>query len=79
MDGLLVGENMSKFSDISAQLDKNITEVELKKKAVDAATAALTKAGEEYQRALETGVKLKNDLLAVLNESLPQAPKNKIG
>lgn len=70
---------VSKFAELSAQLDKNITDIESKKKAMDVAEKSLQAAGEAYQKAVSDGESTRQALLNVMNESFPKELKSKIG
>lgn len=62
---------MASFSEISASLDKALTEVVEKKKVFDAATNAVTDASNKYNTAIESAQHLKKQLNDALAEVLP--------
>ncbi len=70
---------MSKFSDLSAQLDKALSEVEKTKKAMDDASAKLTAAATAHNAAVEAASSLRTALENEINEALGKVLKPKIG
>lgn len=62
---------MQSFAEISASLDKALTEVTEKKKVLDAASNAVTDASNKYQEAVSKAQSLKKQLNDALAEILP--------
>lgn len=62
---------MASFQEISDQLGKALNDVVGKKKALDGATAVVQKANTEYSSSVEYAQGLKDQLVLLLNDSLP--------
>lgn len=68
------------FSEVSAALDKALSEAKTKKDALDKATKDLKSAGDAYQASVYKSQELRGQLNAILNEALPaEELKPKIG
>lgn len=70
---------MSKFSELSVQLDKQIADVEVKKKAMEDFSAKLNKAAEDYNTAISLAKSTRSQIESEMNDALGKEFKPKIG
>jgi len=70
---------MSKFSELSVQLDKALADVVKTKKDLDDATGKIQTLANLHQSALNTAQSLRQSIDNELNASLGTTPKSKIG
>lgn len=62
------------FSEISEALNKALVEIKTKKDVFDKATAAVTKASEEYQNSIQNAQFLRTELEKTLNDTMGEIP-----
>ena len=62
----------SKFSEVAAELDKALTDVDAKKALLDSANAAANKASTEHASAISKAETLKQQLNDILNAKVPE-------